>query len=37
MMEDYDRTLELVSVTEDAKGRADEQFAKNAESLQFKL
>jgi hypothetical protein len=24
MMEDYDRTLELVSVTEDAKGRADE-------------
>lgn len=37
MMENYSRLRELVAVTEDAEGRANEQFAKNAESLQFKL
>lgn len=37
MMEDYDRVMELVNVTTEAQGRADQQFAKNAESLQFKL
>ena len=37
MMEDYDRVMELVNITTEAQGRADQQFAKNAESLQFKL
>lgn len=37
MMEDYDRTMQLVNITKEAEGRADEQFAKNAESLTFKL
>lgn len=37
MMEDYNRTMELVNITKDAQGRSDEQFAKNAESLQFKI
>lgn len=37
MMEDYDRTMELVSITQDAEGRSNEQFAKNAESLSFKI
>jgi len=37
MMEDYDRTMQLVNITKEAEGRANEQFAKNAESLTFKL
>lgn len=37
MMENYDRVAELINITADAEGRADEQFAKNAESLQFKI
>ena len=37
MMEDYERTLELVNITQDAEGRSNEQFAKNAESLTFKI
>lgn len=37
MMEDYDRTMELVGITENSTGRSQEQFEKNAESLEFKL
>ena len=37
MMENYERTLELVNITQDAEGRSNEQFAKNAESLTFKI
>lgn len=37
LMEDYDRTLELVEVAQEANGRSSEQFAKNAESLEFKI
>ena len=37
MMENYDRVAELINITADAEGRANEQFAKNAESLQFKI
>lgn len=37
MMENYDRVAELIDITADAEGRANEQFAKNAESLQFKI
>lgn len=37
MMENYDRVAELIDITADSEGRANEQFAKNAESLQFKI
>ena len=37
MMENYDRTLQLVNITEDAQGRSQQQFEKNAESLSFKI
>lgn len=37
LMEDYDRTLELVEVAQEANGRSSEQFAKNADSLEFKI
>ena len=37
MMENYDRTMELVNITQDAQGRSQKQFEKNAESLSFKL
>ena len=37
MMENYDRTMELVNITQDAQGRSQQQFEKNAESLSFKL
>lgn len=37
MMENYERVNELINITADAEGRANEQFAKNAESLQFKI
>ena len=37
MMENYDRTLQLVNITEDAQGRSQQQFEKNAESLAFKI
>ena len=37
MMEDYDRVKQLVEVTEAAEGRSQQQFEKNADSIQFKL
>ena len=37
MMEDYDRVKQLVEVTQAAEGRSQEQFEKNADSIQFKL
>lgn len=37
MMEDYDRTLELVETAQNSVGRSDEQFAKYADTITFKL
>lgn len=37
MMENYDRTMELINVTANAEGRSQKQFEKNADSVQFKL
>lgn len=37
MMEDYERTLELVETAQDSAGRSDEQFAKYADTVTFKL
>lgn len=37
MMEDYERTLELVETAQNSTGRSDEQFAKYADTVTFKL
>lgn len=37
MMEDYERTLELVETAQNSTGRSDEQFAKYADAITFKL
>jgi hypothetical protein len=37
MMQDYDRTLELVDAAENAAGASTEQFNKTLESLETKL
>lgn len=37
MMEDYDRTLELVETAQNSKGRSDEQFAKYADTMTYKI
>lgn len=37
MMEDYDRTLELVETAQDSAGRSNEQFAKYADTITYKL
>ena len=37
MMDNYDRTMELVSAANNSAGASEEQFAKTADSLEFKL
>lgn len=37
MMENYDRTIELVETAYDSAGRGEEQFAKSQDTLQVKL
>lgn len=37
MMEDYDRTLELVQTAQNSAGRSDEQFAKYADTITYKV
>ena len=37
MMENYDRTMELIQTTQNSLGRSQEQFEKNADSLKFKV
>jgi len=37
MMDNYDRTVELIGYAADAEGRADEQFAKYADTMEYKL
>ena len=37
MMEDYERTMELVETAQDSAGRSEEQFAKYADTLQQKI
>lgn len=37
MMDNYDRTVELMSLAADAEGKADEQFAKYADTMEYRL
>ena len=37
MMEDYDRTMELVETAQDSAGRSSEQFAKYQDTVEYKL
>ena len=37
MMEDYDRTMELVTTAQDSAGRSEEQFAKYQDTLGYKI
>ena len=37
MMDNYDRTIELINLAADAEGKADEQFAKYADTMEYKL
>lgn len=37
MMDNYDRTAELMELAADAEGKADEQFAKYANTMEYKL
>lgn len=37
MMDSYDRTVELMELAADAEGKADEQFAKYADTMEYKL
>lgn len=37
MMDNYDRTVELINTVADSEGKADEQFAKAADTVDFKL
>lgn len=37
MMDNYDRTVELMGLAADAEGKADEQFAKYADTMEYKL
>lgn len=36
-MSDYDRTLELVNVAQNSQGRANEQFAKYADTVEYRV
>lgn len=36
-MEDYDRTLELTTIATESQGKADEQFAKYSDTVEYKL
>ena len=37
MMDNYERTIELINIAADSEGKADEQFAKAADTFEFKL
>lgn len=37
MMEDYDRTMELVETAQDSAGRSSQQFAKYQDTVEYKL
>lgn len=37
MMDNYDRTVELMDLATDAEGKADEQFAKYADTMEYRL
>lgn len=37
LMDNYDRTVELIETAADSEGKADEQFAKAADTIEFKL
>lgn len=37
MMDNYERTVELIDIAADSEGKADEQFAKAADTIEFKL
>ena len=37
MMDNYERTVELMNLAADAEGKADEQFAKYADTMEYKL
>ncbi|MBR4890122.1 MAG: phage tail tape measure protein [Clostridia bacterium] len=37
MMDNYDRTVQLMEYAADAEGKADEQFAKYADTMEYKL
>lgn len=37
MMDNYERTIELIDIAADSEGKADEQFAKAADTIEFKL
>ena len=37
MMDNYDRTVELMKLAADAEGKADEQFAKYADTMEYRL
>ena len=37
MMEDYDRTMELIETAQDSAGKSEEQFAKKADTLEYKI
>jgi hypothetical protein len=37
MMDNYERTAELMELAADAEGKADEQFAKYADTMEYKL
>ena len=37
MMEDYDRTMQLVEVAQDSAGRSSEQFAKYQDTVEYKI
>ena len=37
MMDNYDRTIELINIAADSEGRAEEQFSKAADTIEFKL
>lgn len=37
MMDNYDRTVELMELAANAEGKADEQFAKYADTMEYKL
>ena len=37
LMENYERTMQLVEVAEDSAGKSSEQFAKNQDTIEYKL
>lgn len=37
LMEDYDRTMELVEIAQDSAGRSEEQFSKYSDTLTYKI